>query len=200
VVWPRPVDTDHVAVLLGAFDPITNAHLAIAEGVRRRLSLRPAVCITKVMLARADDELFSPEQRVPILDAVARRNDIGLAFANRGTYLDVGRALRSSGTDATFIVGSDKIAQLEDPAFYPDGLTGVRATFAELRFIVVHRPGSPIERDDVIVLDPADLFDDATMASISATQVRARVRKGISVEHLVPAEVAVALGGYTSAR
>jgi nicotinic acid mononucleotide adenylyltransferase len=156
--------------------------------------------MTKVLLARTDDQLFTPEERISIVEAITRHMDIGLAFANRGTYIDVGRALKATGVDASFIVGADKLVQLEDPAFYPDGARGVDATFDELRFIVIPRTGSPIVRHDVVVVDTADVFEDETTAGLSASRVRADVRMGIDVEHLVPPEVAVALGGYTSAR
>ena len=200
VVWRRPVDAPRVALLMGAFDPITNAHIAIVRGVRRTLSIATALCITKVLLARGDDQLFTPEERIPILDAVARRIDLGLAFANLGTYLDVGRALHASGCDVEFIIGSEKLVQLEDPSFYPDGARGVDATFGELRFIVIPRSDSPIERDDVVVIDPRELFADEETGTLSASRVRADVGQGRNVEDLVPPEVALALGGYTSAR
>jgi nicotinic acid mononucleotide adenylyltransferase len=200
VVWPRRVAAGRIAMLLGAFDPFTNAHLAIIEGVRRTSAIPTAVCMTKVLLARTDDALFTMQERARILGAVASRVDCGLAFANRGTYLDVGRVLKTSGVDPVFIIGSDKLSQLEDPVFYPDRERGVAATFAELNFIVIPRAGSAVMRDDVVVADPRDLFDDTATASISATRVRDDVRRGRSVEHLVPPEVALALGGYTSAR
>ncbi len=155
--------------------------------------------MTKVLLARSGDDLLAPERRARILDDVTGRCGIGLAFANRGTYLEVGRTLRATDIDATFVIGSDKIAQLVDPSFYVDGQRGVDATFAELRFIVVPRKGAPVDRDDVEVLESAEVFDDATIETLSATEVRARVRRGERIDHLVPPEVAVALGGYTSA-
>jgi hypothetical protein len=63
----------------------------------------------------------------------------------------------------------------------------------------VPRKGAPVDRDDVEVLESAEVFDDATIETLSATEVRARVRRGERIDHLVPPEVAVALGGYTSA-
>jgi nicotinic acid mononucleotide adenylyltransferase len=47
-----------------------------------------------------------------------------------------------------------------------------------------------VDRDDVVVLDPAEVFDDPVEASISSTEVRRRVRDGQSVEALVPPGVA----------
>jgi nicotinic acid mononucleotide adenylyltransferase len=204
VVWPRLPRAPRVALLMGAFDPPTNAHLEIVSAAARLDGSAPVLCLTKVLLARPDDELLDRKLRTEILLELAGRLDAGLAFANRGTYLDVGRALRSDDIDASFVVGADKIAQLADPSFYEDGIEGVRATFDELRFIVVPRAdvdvATVLPPADVRVLDTSDVFTDAATAHISSTVVRRLHRAGEPVSELVPPEVELALQGYTSAR
>ena len=189
---------------MGAFDPPTNAHLEIVCAAAKLDASAPVLCLTKVLLARPSDELLERERRIDVLFDVAERLDAGLAFANRGTYLDVGRALRADGIDATFIVGADKIAQLADPSFYVDGTKGVRATFAELRFIVVPRGDVDLSEihpaGDVRVLESAEVFADTATAGISSTAVRRLHRAGAPVSDFVPPEVDLALQGYTSAR
>lgn len=96
--------------------------------------------------------------------------------------------------DATFVVGSDKLEQLADPSFYPDAMHGVDATFFEVSFLVVPRPGSAVTRGDVRVLDAKDVFDDSREATISSTEVRRRLASGESIEGLVPRGVARRLG------
>ena len=184
-------------VLLGAFDPPTLAHIEIVRAASRAMSAPGAFCFTRVLLARTDDALLPTETRAMLLDAIAERCRLGLVFANRGTYLDVARALRATGAEPTFVIGSDKLAQLADPSFYEDGSGGVDATFSELGLLVVPREGAAIDRGDVQVLD---VFDDPDITSISATEVRRRVRAGTSVSGLVPREVEVALEGYTADR
>jgi nicotinic acid mononucleotide adenylyltransferase len=156
--------------------------------------------MTKVLLARPPDELLPPEVRLGLLDEIASARGFGLAVANRGTYLEVGRALHAMGSEATFVIGSDKLAQLQDPSFYADAERGVEATFAELRFLVVPRPGAEIDRTDIRLLDPADVFTDPAETAISSTEVRRRIRAGDDVDAFVPPEVARGLGGYTAAR
>jgi nicotinic acid mononucleotide adenylyltransferase len=66
----------------------------------------------------------------------------------------------------------------------------------------VPRPGADIElahREQIRVLDPAIVFDDAEEMTISATEVRRRVRAGSDISGLVPPAVADAVEGYTSA-
>lgn len=194
--WIREPDPpDRAALLLGAFDPPTTAHLAVAAGARRATGRPSAFCLTKVLLAR-DDTLLPAAERLRLLDGLAAEAGYGLATANRGTYLEVARAARVAGVDAVFVIGSDKLPQLADPAFYPDGESGVEATFTEVRFLVVPR-GVPVDRPEVQVLETEDAFEDPSVAEVSATEVRERVRRGEDVETLVPPTVARALRRYT---
>lgn len=199
VVWLRTVPTNHVALLLGAFDPPTNAHLAIARAVRRALGIDVALAMTKVLLDRPADALLDPIERLHLLKQLCRDEGFGLVIANRGTYLDVGRALIADGMSPTFVVGTDKLEQLSDPSFYDDAEQGVAQTFEELDFVVIPRGDHPT-RTGLRVLAPQDVFDDDATRSISATQVRQRVQAGECVTDLVPPGVDLALRGYTSAR
>jgi nicotinic acid mononucleotide adenylyltransferase len=200
VEWVHRVAGHRVVVLLGAFDPPTNAHLAILDAAMNAVGAPGALCMTKVLLARGDDQLLPLDVRVDVLDAIARRLGIGLCFADRGTYLDVGREMAKEGVRPVFVVGADKLAQLSDPSFYADGEDGVRATFDELELIVVPRDGTSIPRDDVVVLGVDEVFGDDAQALLSATEVRKRVRAGESVVDLVPPGVALAIEGYTRTR
>lgn len=188
-------------MLLGAFDPPTNAHVAIARAASEALGVPAAFCVTKVVLDRPDDRLLSSDDRLRVLDALADEEGLGLAEADRGTYLEVGRALRAQtpGMDVTFVVGSDKLSQLADPRFYPDGRAGVDATFREVRFVVVPRGRDPAMRPGLHVLPVDAVFDDPADAAISASEVRRRIRAGRPVAGLVPPVVARGLERYTAA-
>jgi nicotinic acid mononucleotide adenylyltransferase len=198
VVWLRGVRGSRTAVLLGAFDPPTNAHMALVSAAARITGAPGALCLTKVLLDRPADALLSGDAKVALLEELTDAERIGLAIANRGTYVDVSRAMRAGGLDPVFVVGADKLGQLADPSFYTDGDEGVRATFAEVGFLVVTRTGAETTRDDVTVVDASAVFPDAETAALSATEVRRRVREGARYDDLVPAAVARALGGYTA--
>lgn len=199
-VWLRRPDNDRVVVLLGAFDPPTNAHIAVITAAARVEGAAGVLCLTKTLLARSADELLGAAARLRVLDSLARESNLGLAIANRGTYVDVAEAFRSSGCDASFVIGSDKLAQLEDPSFYPDAERGVARTFTEVAFLVVPRPEKTGDRRELRWLDPAEVFSDPDEQALSATEVRQRFRAGEDVRHLVPRTVGVALEGYTSAK
>jgi nicotinic acid mononucleotide adenylyltransferase len=156
--------------------------------------------MTKVLLDRPDDVLLPISERIALLDAIAQDEGFGLFLANRGTYLDVERALSVDGRETAFVVGADKLEQLADPKFYTEGDAGVSATFSEVRFLVVPRSGGVISRTDVEVMDPAEAFAGAGGGDVSGTEVRRRMRVGEPIDELVPPAVALALRGYTAAR
>jgi nicotinic acid mononucleotide adenylyltransferase len=196
--WLRPIEETRAALLLGAFDPPTNAHIAILRAAANRLDVPGVLCPTTVLLARPADTLLDDDVRLRLLEAVAESEGFGLCVADRGTYLDVARDLRASGVDATFVIGSDKVPQLADPSFYEDGEAGVAATFREVRFVIVERPGAAVASGDIEVIQVKDVFADQRHAAISATEVRRRVRDGLSVDEFVPPVVAETLEGYTA--
>lgn len=208
VAWCRPLpsapgrsaDGVRAVLLLGAFDPPTRAHVAIVRAASRFVGAPGAFCLTNVLLARPADVLLQPLQRLELLDDIADECELGLAVANRGTYLEVSRALQAGGIDASFVIGSDKLEQLADPSFYVDGKKGAEATFAEVGLVVVPREGSVVQRGDVTVLDVREVFDTDADGSISSTEVRRRIRAGRRVDGLVPPGVAAKLAGYTAAR
>lgn len=192
VVWAIDPGPSPVCVLLGAFDPPTRAHVELIHAAARSKAGSGALCMTRVVLDRPSDELLVPRRRLAVVERLARSEGLGLLLANRGTYLEVARA---AGSPLVFVVGSDKLAQLADPVYYDDP-DGVRATFEEVSFLVVPRPGWPVARHDVEVME-GGLGDD-DLARLSASEVRRRLRAGASVAGLVPPVVAEALGGYTA--
>jgi nicotinic acid mononucleotide adenylyltransferase len=198
--WLLPIAANRIVVLLGAFDPPTNAHVAIVTAASKKVDADAVVGMTKVLLDRPDDRLLPIPERISLLAAITREEGLGFFLANRGTYLDVAQALAADGREAIFVVGSDKLEQLADPKFYADGDEGVSATFAEVKFLVVPRAGDVLSRTDVEVMDPAEAFAGAGEGDVSATEVRRRLRSGEPVDELVPQAVALALQGYTAAR
>lgn len=195
--WLTERPGDRIVLLLGAFDPPTLAHVAVLRAAAEATGRAGAFCATTVLLDRPS-VLLEAEQRLRLLLGVAADEGFGVAVADPGTYLEVARLASRAGLDAAFVIGSDKLAQLADPSFYPDGPAGAEATFREVRFVVVERPGSDVDRDDLEVLPSDAVFADPGTAAISATEVRERLRTGRPVTGLVPPAVAVALEGYTA--
>lgn len=171
--------------------------MSIVRGAARACGAPGALCLTTVVLDRPPDRLLPDEERIGLVDRLTAAEGLGLAIANRGTYLEVARAMRAQGIDVTFVVGSDKLSQLSDPSFYDDP-DGPAVTFEEVPFIVVPRGSEPVDRGDVEVLRPSEVFDDPADAGISAGEVRRLLKCGRPVGALVPPVVAESLEGYTA--
>lgn len=187
------------AVVLGAFDPPTRAHVALARAGAAAVGGEGILGLTRVLLDRPGDVLLEPPARAALVCEVARGAGLGVLAVNRARYVDVADALTEVGVDATFVVGSDKIAQLSDPVFYQDGAAGIERTFDRVSFLVVERDGHPVGRKGLEVLSADAVFTEPGDAAVSSTQVRRRWRRGEPIDDLVPPEVGRGLAGYTAA-
>ncbi|HEY5696351.1 MAG: hypothetical protein ABWZ14_07505 [Acidimicrobiales bacterium] len=146
----------------GSFDPLTIAHLGIAEAARDRHDLdRVDLVISEVALGKEDRACVRLDERVEAIQLAGRERPwLGLVVTDLQLVSDIAEAYD------LVIVGADKWAQLHDPAFHPSA-ESLAAALAKLPTpAVVPRP--PWDTPDEHRLDvPAHL------AEISATAVRA---------------------------
>jgi nicotinate-nucleotide adenylyltransferase len=179
----------------GSFDPVHLGHLLVAQAAREELGL------TRLFFIPAAQSPFKPESRPT--PGKERLRLLRLALAgevwceidgqevNRGgvsytieTIRDYAR--RFPGARLYYLIGADHVAQL--PKWREaEALAGLA------EFVVVPRPGlaeSPL---------PAP-FRGRTLAGfplgVSSSQIRARVKAGQPIEHLVPAAAAEAIHNY----
>ena len=169
----------------GSFDPVHNAHLALAHAALREVSL---------------DELRwipagHPWQKTRALTAAVHREAmVALAIEAEPNFLldsielrrpgpsymiDTVRELQAVHPGALWflIVGQDQHAGL--PSWH-----GVEELLGRLTLAVALRPGAPASETStgcLVRMPPTDL---------SSTEVRARCAAGLSIDHLVPAQVA----------
>ena len=188
---PRP----RLGVFGGTFDPIHLGHVAVVRTVRDAFDL------DLVIVVPAGQPWMKAAP--PVASAEARLAMTRLAFADEPktqvsrvdvdrpgpTYtVDTLRDLRAEypgqGPDAPqwcFITGADALNTLDqwrDPA----------ALMAMAHLVGVHRPGHAAPTPPI----PAQAWSLVTMepVDISSTDIRARVRAGEPIDHLVPAAVA----------
>lgn len=151
------------AVYPGSFDPLTIAHLAVAEAALEHLQVaRVDLAISRRTLGKEHLDERSVAARVSSLRATLRnRPQLDVVVVDAELIVDI-----ASGYDAV-VMGADKWAQVIDPAWY-DGDTDARdAAVARLPAVAV------APRDGIHV--PADLMlaVPAHIAAVSATAVRA---------------------------
>jgi nicotinate-nucleotide adenylyltransferase len=187
-----------IGVLGGTFDPVHRAHIRMAEAARKELDL------AKVIIVPAGQPVMKPGDRVT--PAAPRLEMLRLALTGR-PYLKISRieierpgpsytvdtleALRKqygAGAELYFILGWDSLAQL------PDWREPQRIV-AMCRLVAAPRPGFPRPalpalEEKIPGISRKVTFLNKPNLDISATVIREKVRRGESIDDLVPAPVA----------
>jgi len=175
--------TARVGILGGTYDPVHNAHLAIASAALRALRLEKIFWLPTGA---------PPYRHAPVAAAVHRLAMLKLAIANEPRYAVDERELAPGASGFTF----DSIASLREN--YPDKslilLMGADQyarrdrwhrwqDLAKLcRIAVIERPETEIPKGDIIHIP-------MTPSAISASELRARIGRGEDCSALLPAAV-----------
>lgn len=133
-----------VGLLPGSFNPLTLAHIALADAARRQGHLD---VLTWSIAARTIDKEGVTRATIPDrlaqLAAFARRApNAAVVLLNRGLYVEQMEALRTLTTEQTdlfIVVGFDKIVQILDPHYYEDRDAALDELFAQARLLVAPR-------------------------------------------------------------
>ena len=172
-----------IGVLGGTFDPVHNAHLAMARAALEHLALDRLLLIPTGPTRYRAPSSTSGEDRMAML-RLAIEGEPKFAVDERelgpqasGYTVDTLRALRSELGDAELhlLMGADQYDKL-DTWHRPEELKRLA------RIAVFARPGIELkEKPHLIPMDPMPF---------SSSEVRARARRGEDVGRLVPAAVA----------
>ncbi|MDR2132680.1 MAG: nicotinate-nucleotide adenylyltransferase [Clostridiales Family XIII bacterium] len=182
----------------GSFDPVHNAHLAVAEAAMEaaaldRLLFMP-VCAQPFKLGKG---LSAGAHRMNMLrraiggDARFAATDAELARGGVSYTIDSLRAIRDDGErrgEIFFLLGADMLLMLEK-WYKADEL------LREFSFIAARRPGSADDETERCAARLGEVYGTRVIlmenpkSDISASDIRGRVRGGESIEGLVPASV-----------
>lgn len=158
----------------GSFDPLTVAHLAIADAARDQCTLdRLDLVVSHVALAKEDRDQTPVAERLAQIDAATVDRPWLAAHATPAQLL----ADIAAGYDL-LVVGADKWVQLHDPRFYGGSDAAMHAALARLpQVAVAPRAGVPLpEGHDVVTLhvDPAHHHVSSTAVREGRVEWRAR--------------------------
>jgi hypothetical protein len=123
-----------IGVYPGSFDPLTVAHLAIAEAAVEQLGLeRLDLVVSHVALAKEDAEQRPVEERVAAIEAAARDGRPWMrAYATRARLV----ADIADGYDVC-VIGADKWHQIHDLSFYGGSVAERAGALARLPLLAV---------------------------------------------------------------
>jgi len=187
----------NIGVMGGTFDPIHNGHLAMAEEARSRLDLAVILFVPAGQpWLKVDSQVSPAEHRVQMVRlAIAGEPYLKLSTMEverpGATYtVDTMAELQAqleAETELFFILGWSSLAEL--PQWKePSRLI----TLCQL--VVVPRPGYPcpdLKALEAVIpgLSQRVILMDKPEIDISASEIRDRVARGLSISHLVPEPV-----------
>jgi nicotinate-nucleotide adenylyltransferase len=135
----------------GSFNPLTVAHLAIAESALLQCELdRVDFVVSRIALAKEEVERPRLADRVEVLRRAARsRPWMSVVVSEKQLLAEIGQ-----GYDV-LILGADKWAQVCDPGFYGGSPEERDAALSRLpRLAVAPRPPFPVPEGDVLDISP----------------------------------------------
>ena len=176
----------------GSFDPVHLGHLLVAQAAREELGL------TRLFFIPAAQSPFKPERKPTA--ATERVRLLRLALVGQAWCEIDEQEVRRGGVSFTIDTVRDYTARFPDAElFYLIGADHVpqlpkwrqaQELAEQVQFAVIPRPGQPEP------LFPAP-FRGQTLTGfplgVSSSQIRARVKAGLPIDHLVPPQVAEAI-------
>jgi nicotinate (nicotinamide) nucleotide adenylyltransferase len=173
-----------LAVLCGAFNPPTRAHLALAEAAVPATG--EVLFVLPRRLPHKDFSGASFDRRVEMLVAATERDPrFGVALSDGGLLWEIARECRADCgvQDVAFVLGRDaaeRILTWQDPALPP-----IEEQLREFRLLVAARNGGFSPPPELAArIQPIAIGEE--FDSQSATEVRRRAAAGEDWESLVP--------------
>ncbi|MGA3205220.1 MAG: adenylyltransferase/cytidyltransferase family protein, partial [Bryobacteraceae bacterium] len=93
-----------VGVLAGAFNPVTRAHIALADAALRAVD--EVICVVPRVYPHKHFHGAALEDRVEML-RIAGAGRYRIEITEGGLFIDIARELRQTETDVAFVCGRD---------------------------------------------------------------------------------------------
>jgi nicotinic acid mononucleotide adenylyltransferase len=175
-----------IALLPGAWNPPTLAHIALATAALGWAE--DAVLVLPRAFPHKEFEGPGPDRRAAWLAACARAAGLSAALSDGGLFIDIARECRAStGAAGIFLVcGCDAAERIVGWDYGPGD--SIDRQLEEYELLVAPRPhGFAPPSALAPLIHSLDLAGDWN--DVSSTEVRERIRRGAAWTHLVPAEI-----------
>jgi nicotinate (nicotinamide) nucleotide adenylyltransferase len=185
-----------LGILSAAFNPITRAHLALAQSASVHYQLHEVLFILPITQPHKLIHDAPIEARLQMLNlAVQGAPAFSIGLCTHGLFIDLCRAVTRAYPPQThlwFISGRDAAERILTWP-YADPTAALSSFFAQAELLVADREGAFTLPDIPPVLEHAAQIHHLPLAGevshISATEIRTRLAKGEKVDELVPASV-----------
>ncbi len=171
-----------LGVLAGAFNPVTRAHLALADAALQVVD--EVVCVTPRAFPHKEFHGATLEHRLEMLRATSGGR-YGVEITEGGLFVDIARELsrKRPGSELYFICGRDAAERILTWDYGEAG--AVERMLQDFRLLVAGRQGS-FEPPESLRHRIESLNLAAGLDHVSSTEVRRRIADGEPWEHLVP--------------
>ncbi len=187
----------NVGILGGTFDPVHNGHLVIAEVARERLNFNEVLFIPAGQpWLKVERSITPPQHRLQMLRLALddrpyfRISEMEIERPGPTYTIDTINALKerlNTEDELFFILGQDTLMQLPQ---WHEAQNLIRLCY----LVAAPRPG--VKNPDLKALEAAlpgitqrVMLMKEPQVDISATDIRERAARGLSVRHLVPEPV-----------
>jgi len=186
-----------LGVLGGAYNPITRAHLALADTVVQMFGLQEVVFLLPAVPPHKTIFGASLEQRLDMMAlAVADCPYATVGLSSHGLFLDMYTGLQTlypPHTEVFFLTGRDAAERILTWQ-YDDAEAALRQMFTAFQLIVCDREGPFHLPDDPLLVPYRQRIHGCALSvdlnHISATEVRQRCHQGAALDDLIPTAVA----------
>lgn len=181
---------NRLGILGGTFNPIHIAHLLVAEQVAEARRLDKVLFIPACTPPHKDSPDIAPAEDRYRMTALATESNprfevsrIELDRPGRSFTKDTLQELLElyPGSDLFYVIGSDAVAELStwrEPEL----------VLELAQFLVAMRPGHDLARLEERFRESVEIVHVSGL-DVSSTEIRDRVRKGLSIRYLVPENV-----------
>jgi nicotinate (nicotinamide) nucleotide adenylyltransferase len=171
-----------IAILAGAFNPLTCAHIALARAASSVVD--ELVWVVPRVLPHKQIEGARLDQRLKMLHSTRYR----VETTEGGLFIEIAREMRTREPESEiyFVCGRDAAERILNWDYGEPGFA--QRMLGEFGLLVAARQGEFVApepfKDHVIPILLNGSFDD-----VSSTEVRRRISAGEPWEHLVPEEI-----------
>ncbi len=171
-----------MGVLAGAFNPVTRAHLALADAALKMVD--EVICVVPRAYPHKQFHGAALEDRIAMLRCAGGR--YGVEVTAGGLFVDIARELRTDGQEIFFICGRDAAERIIHWDYGEAG--AIEKMMKDFSLLVAERGGC-YEAPAHLRHRVHGLALDEDFSEVSSTEVRRRVAAGEPWEHLVPAPI-----------
>lgn len=172
-----------VGLLAGSFNPPTIAHFELLRAAA--LEVDETVCVLPTAFPHKDYSGATLEQRLSML----RQLPCSIATTGQGLYIDIAREFRAfygASTTISLLVGADAAERIVTWDYGREGV--VDEMLLEFELLVAPR-GSVYEPSPHHIHRIRPLKIEGGYHEVSSTEIRNRIQRGESWEHLVPPQI-----------